>query len=105
MISIDYLVQLVSGAAKGKDNFKEGAIGFNGYGFVFKDYDNKYKNSFTITTGSSKLCSFGAFKNIYKKFMLIKNKKLSLEKLMMHDPKVDLYFGGALKYLIPELFA
>lgn len=75
MLSIDYLTQLVSEASEGQDNFEEGAVGINGYGFVFKDYDYKSKNSFIIATGSSKLCSFGAFKNIYKKFMKSPKKK------------------------------
>ncbi|MFX1409584.1 MAG: hypothetical protein ACFFA6_04480 [Promethearchaeota archaeon] len=97
MLNVDYLVQLVSEAAKGNDNFKEGAVGFNGYGFVFRDYDYSSKDSFINDIGSSKLCSFGAFKNIYKKFLRNENK------LLNYDSKLDLYFGGALKTLIPTL--
>ncbi|KKL73148.1 hypothetical protein LCGC14_2077810 [marine sediment metagenome] len=40
-----------------------------------------------------KLCSFGAFTNIYKKFMKNQKKILRSEKLIRYDPKLDLYFG------------
>ena len=102
-MKIERLLKLVSEAANGKDNFKEGAIGFNGYGFVFRDYDYKSKDSFIIGDGSSKLCSIGAFKNIYKKSIEHQGPLKSPKDLLNYDPKNDLYFGGALKTLIPKL--
>ena len=103
MLSVEYLVKLVSKAARGKDNFKKGAVGFNGYGFVFRDYDYDSKHSFIIATGSSKLCSIGAFKHIYKRFLRSQDLIRSPKELLNYEPKLELYFGGALKYLIPEL--
>ena len=96
------LIKLVSEAANGKDNFKEGALGFNGYGFVFKDYDYKSKDSFIIGDGSSKLCSVGAFRDVYKKFLEIQDSIKSPKDLLDYDPKFDLYFGGALRTLVQK---
>ena len=36
-MKINEVLCLAQQAAEGKDNFKEGAVGSNGYGFVFKD--------------------------------------------------------------------
>ncbi|HDZ18495.1 MAG TPA: hypothetical protein ENH75_09405 [archaeon] len=94
---------MVSKVSEGQDNFEKGAVGINGYGFVFKNFDNKSKNSFMIPNGSSKLSSFGAFKDIYKKFIKNQKKVPRFEKLLKYDPKLDLYIGGALRSLVPEL--
>ena len=93
----------MSEAADGEDNFKEGAIGFNGYGFVFKKLDYISQDSFVIGDGSSKLCSIGAFKGIYKKFIEHQGPLESPKDLLNYDPRNDLYFGGALKTLIPKM--
>jgi len=102
-LKIEDLLKLASEAADGKDNFKEGAIGYNGYGFVFRGYGYKSKNSFIIGDGSSKLCSIGAFRNIYKKSLEIQGPIKSSKDLLNYSPKLDLFFGGALKSLVPEI--
>ena len=93
----------MSKAAEGRDNLKKGAIGFNGYGFVFRDYDYKSKDSFIIGDGSSKLCSAGAFRDVYKKSLEIQGPIKSSKDLLNYNPKLDLYFGGALKTLVPGI--
>ena len=103
MMRVDRLIKLVSRAAKGKDNLKNGAIGFYNYGFVFKDFDYKSKNSFVIGDGSSKLCSIGALKDVSKKSLEIQGSLKGSRDLLNYNPKFDLYFGGALKTLIPKL--
>ena len=103
ILKINYLIKLISEVADGKDNFKEGAIGFNGYGFVFRKFDYISKDSFVIGDGSSKLCSIGAFKDIYKKSLEIQNPLKSPRDLLNYDPKHDLYFGGALRTLVPNM--
>ena len=103
MLSIKYLIKLISETAEGKDNFEEGAVGANGYGFVFRDYDHESKDSFISAYGSSKLCSIGAFKDVYNKFLMNIDKLKDVKVLLNHNPKLDLYFGGALKTLIPKL--
>jgi len=101
-LETESLLKLVSEAADGKDDFKEGAVGFNGYWFVFRDYDYKSKNSFIIGDGSNKLCSIGAFRDIYKKSLEVQGPIKSSKDLLNYSPKLDLYFGGALKTLIPR---
>ena len=93
----------MSEAADGQDNFKEGAVGFNGYGFVFKKLDYNSQDSFVIGDGSSKLCSIGAFKDIYKKSMEHQGPLKSPRDLLNYDPKNDLFFGGALRTLVPDM--
>jgi len=93
----------VSEAADGQDNFKKGAIGFNGYGFVFKKLDYISQGSFVIGDGSSKLCSIGAFKDIYKKFIEHQGPLKSPKDLLNYNPRNDLYFGGSLRTLIPRM--
>lgn len=103
MLSIDYLIELVSKTAEGKDNFEKGAVGFNGYGFVFRDFDQESNNSSIINAGSSKLCSFGAFEKVYKRFTQGQDSILSIEELLNYDSQLDLYIGSKLKSLIPNL--
>ncbi len=102
-MKINHLIKLVSEVADGKDNFKKGAIGFNGYGFVFKKLNHVSQDSFIIGDGSSKLCSIGAFKDIYKKFVERQGPLKSPKDLLNYNPRNDLYFGGALKTLIPDM--
>ena len=94
---------MVSEAADGQDKFKEGAIGFNGYGFVFRDFDYTTNDSFIIGDGSSKLCSIGAFKDIYKKSIELQGSLKNLKDLLNYNPSHDLYFGGALRTLVPDM--
>ena len=108
ILRINRLIKLVSETADGKDNFREGAIGFNGYGFVFKKLEYNLleynlRDSFVIGDGSSKLCSVGAFRGIYKKSLEIQSPIKSPEDLLNYNPKLDISFGGALRTLVPDM--
>ncbi|MFX1458876.1 MAG: hypothetical protein ACFFBT_05355 [Promethearchaeota archaeon] len=103
MPELNYLIDLVSKAAEGVDNFSEGAVGFNSYGFVFRNYEHDSVKNFITNWGSSTLCSIGAYKDIYKKFKKNMDKIKSPMDLLDYDPKLDLCFGGALKTLLPDL--
>lgn len=102
-LTISYLIKLVSNAAQGLDKIKEGAVGSNGYGFVFRNYDYTSQNSFLIGDGSSKLSSIGPIKDIYKKIVEQHEPKENLEQLLNYDQESDLYYGGALKTLVPDI--
>ena len=102
-LKINRLIKLVSEVTDGQDNFKEGAIGFNGYGFIFRSFDYKSKDSFVIGDGSSKLCSISAFKDIYKKSIEHKVPLKSPIDFLNYDQESDLCFGGALKTLVPDI--
>lgn len=97
MLRIDHLISLVSEAAEGKFNFEEGAIGSNGYGFVFKRFDYESLSSFVIGDGSSKLCSIGAFRDIEK---IIEEYPKTIPHI---DRKADLHFAGRIKTLISRV--
>ena len=102
-LEIEDLLKLVSEAADGKDNFKEGAIGFNGYGFVFKKLDYFSQDSFVIGDGSSKLCSIGAFRNLYERSLEHLGSLEDLVETVLSDRNSDLYFSGTIKTLVPDV--
>jgi len=97
---IKQLVQLVTDAAGGKDNFKEGAVGSNGYSFVFKDS----KSQIPYITGlySQKYCEAGSMRDVMKIWKKVKNFK-DLKDLSNFDEMKDLLLAGSLKTLLPNL--
>lgn len=90
-MTIKDLINLVVNASKGKDNFDEGALGFNGYGFVFKDLTSGL--SYVTSYGSSKVFAAGT----YRKFTV------NLDEIINHDIELDLLLVGSLKTLVPTL--
>ncbi len=102
-LKINHLIKLVSEASNGQDKFKEGTIGFNGYGFVFREFDYNSKDSFVIGDGSSKLCSIGAFRDLYERSLERLDSLEDLAEIVEYDRDSDLYFGGAIKTLVPDV--
>jgi hypothetical protein len=103
-LTIKRLIKLVSNAARGLDKIKEGAVGSNGYGFVFRNYDYTSQNSFLIGDGSSKFSSIGPIKDIYKKVIEQHGPMENIEQFLYdYDHESDLYIGGALKTLVPDI--
>ena len=102
-MSIKGLMKLVSQATCNKDDFGNGLICCNGYGFVFKQYGSKER--YITSIGSSKLCSLGAYKNLYKKFKNIRRIHTieDLNHLSEYNRKYDLFFAGAIMTLFPSL--
>ena len=103
VLKVNHLIKLVSEAADGKDNFKEGAVGSNGYGFIFKNFDYTAQDSFVIGDGSSKLCSIGAFRDLYERSLERLDSLENLAEIVEYDRDSDLYFGGAIKTLVPDV--
>ena len=103
---IKQVIKLATDAANGKDNFKYGAVGSNGYGFVFKDFESHPEEPYIATWGSHKLCGAGAYrdqlKNIKKKLKSHYKSDLFSDPLR-YDHKLDLQLAGSLKTLIPTL--
>ena len=84
---IKQLVQLVTDAVGGKDNFKEGAVGSNGYGFVFRDL--KSNVSYITNTNSHKYCEAGSNRDVIKILKKVKNFE-DLRDLSNFNEKSDL---------------
>ena len=55
---IEQIIKLATDAAEGKDNFKEGVVGSNGYDFVFKDLNSNIP--YIINNYSHKYCGAGS---------------------------------------------
>ncbi len=71
-MNIHELIKLIDKAAEGIDDFEKGAVGSNGYGFVFRNYDSNL--SYVTLIGSSKICGAGSMRNFINNF-----KKNSIE--------------------------
>jgi len=95
------LLDLLSCAARGKDNLEQGAVGFYGYSFVFKD-PKKSNESYVITVWSSKFAGAGAYRGITEQILQLEHFK-SLDDIGPSDDKDDCLFAGSLKTLIPTL--
>lgn len=103
---IKQVIRLATDAANGKDNFKKGAVGSNGYGFVFRD-DSHPKDPYIASWGSHKFCGAGAYrdlsKKVEKKLKKHSDKSDFFSDLLRYDEKLDLLIAGSLKTLVPTL--
>jgi len=97
-MKINEVLCLAQQAAEGKDNFKEGAVGSNGYGFVFKDL--KTDIPFVTDIYSHKYCEAGSMRDISKLWKKVKNFE-ELRDYSDFDEEKDLLLAGSLKTLIP----
>ena len=94
---IEQIIKLVTEAAEGKDDFKEGAVGSNGYGFVFRDFDSHPTEPYIVPWGYSKFCGAGSHR------LLLKRPIESFSDFYRYDVDLDLLVGGSLKTLVPTL--
>ena len=101
---INKLLTLISEAAEGKDIFKEGAVGSNGYGFLFKDLNS---NIPCVTfRGSSKVFGAGSHRDFidnYRKSRKLKRETHGFDDLYTINREYDLLLAGSVKTLVPTL--
>ena len=102
-MNIEALVSTVYQAAESNGYFKEGAVGSNGYGFVFKDLNSNIP--YVTFRGSSKVFGAGSHRDVTENFRkLRKLKKIrSFDELYTINPKYDLLLAGSVKTLVPTL--
>ncbi|MFX1571802.1 MAG: hypothetical protein ACFFB0_03560 [Promethearchaeota archaeon] len=96
------LLDLVIKASEGIDHIEEGAVGSNGYGFVFRDPFNS-KESFIVTIESSKFCTVSFHRKIKTPWHFLRDRKEDLVKFLIQEDKSDILLAGSLKTLIPNL--
>lgn len=101
-MGIDQIIRFATEASKGKDNFKESAVGSNGYGFVFKDLKVNSNNPYIFDIDSQKLCGAGAYR-VFNKELQKHDKIKDFSELLRYDPNLDLLFAGSVKTLVPTL--
>lgn len=100
-MDIEDLINLVLRVANGKDELRKGAVGFHGYGFVFKDF--KHSNeSYVVSSQSGRVCGIGAYLGITEQALQL-DKIKSLDELVRYSDKDDCLYGGVLKTLLPTL--
>jgi len=92
-MNITELINLVSEASNGKDDFEKGVVGSNGYGFVFKDLNSEIP--YVTFKGSSKLFSAGSQRDAIKNY-----KKTGIYTI---DQESDLLLIGSVNTLVPTL--
>ena len=101
-MNIDELQHLVNIAADESANLEKAAIGFCGYGFVFKDV--RYSNDpYVFTSDSRKLAAIGAYRDLIKKWDKNHDQIRHIDELMRYDERYDCFFAASLKTLIPTL--
>ena len=100
---IELIIKFATEAAEGKDNFREGAVGSNGYGFVFKDPGSHPTEPYIVPWGSSKFCGAGAHRDFTKKLMIHHKSVDKFSDIHRYDIELDLLFGGSLKTLVSTL--
>lgn len=101
-MKIKQIIRLATKTAQGKDNLKEGAVGFNGYGFVFKDLDVDPSYPYVFSVDSQKLCVAGVHRFFTEK-LEVHSKIDNFTDLLRYDPKLDLLLVGSVKTLVPTL--
>jgi len=94
------ILQLAEDSAKGTDNIKEGAIGSNGYGFVFRDEEIMSKH--LQIGGSSKFYELGSMRRFGREYQ--KTGKFKIPNNSYENAtEFDMVLAGAIKTLIPTL--
>lgn len=101
-MDVEDLLDLVKRVAGGEDDLKEAAIGFHGYGFIFKDLRDS-NESYVITSQSAKVCEMGAYRDLLKRWFSKHDRIQDLDNLVLYNEKYDCLYFGALKTLLPKL--
>ncbi|MEE9377673.1 MAG: hypothetical protein V3V33_06515 [Candidatus Lokiarchaeia archaeon] len=96
------ILNLVTEAAEGKDNIREGIVGSNCYGFIFKDLDTNSKAHYIISFSSHKFCGAGSCRETLKNLKRVSSFE-ELRSLTRGDEYDDLLLAGSLKTLVPTL--
>ncbi len=92
------ILRQASAAVEGKDSFEEGAVGFYGYGFVFRDLD--LVENFFDFYGSGGICRLGVTKQILADF----ERDINLfDHLSDYNRHYDLCLIGSIKTLVPTM--
>lgn len=86
-----YLLNLASRAAIGYDDLKNGSVGYNEYGFVFRDLKFPF---------SRKLCNFGSMGKFAQD---LENAHSSDKGFQSYDVFQDILLVGSIKTLVPSL--
>lgn len=101
-MGIKDLLDLAVRVAGGKDDLEKAAIGFYGYGFLFRDIKNS-NDSYVTIHHSAKVCEMGAYRYLLKRWFSMHDRIHDLDDLLLYDEKYDCLYGGSLKTLLPTL--
>jgi len=99
MMFFNHLLRLAKDAAGGIDNIGQGAIGTDGYGFVFRDKD--YMEKYVEVYHSSKFQSLGSMREFMEMFK--KDMKSAFKSIDDIDALQDVYLIGSIKTLVPTM--
>lgn len=92
-MEIKELLEAVSNAVEGNDSIEKGVIGFNGFGFAFK---NSFSPNcpYVKTDHSSKFCTLSFYREIGRKWDADS---------LRREQNYDIYLTGCIKALVPSL--
>ena len=95
-------LELLEKAVHGQDSAQKAVVGFDGFGFLFKDFSVP-NPSYVTGYLSSKLCAVGVFRTVLEKLYGDDYKLKSFDDFSLFRDKEDFYLFGSLKTLLPTL--
>ncbi|KKN21905.1 hypothetical protein LCGC14_0920610 [marine sediment metagenome] len=103
MAEIRKLLELIDNTTEDKVDIKNGVIHFQGYTFVFRDWELKSRESYARVKFSSKVTSVGFWRKIIKYSTEHLHEIKSINDLNLEDTRYDFYYGASLKTLLPTI--
>ncbi len=103
MAEIRKLLKLLDETTEDRVDFKNRVIHFQGYTFVFRDWELKTRESYARVKYSSKVTSAGFWRTILKYSMEHLQEIKNINDLNLEDSEYDLCYGASLKTLLPTL--
>ncbi len=103
MAEVKKLLETMDGTTEDRVDMKNRVIHFQGYTFVFRDWELKTRESYARVKFSSKVTSAGFWRKIIKYSKEHLHEIKSINDINLEDTKYDLYYGASLKTLLPTI--
>ena len=103
MTEIKKILQLMGKTTKDRVDIENRIIHFHGYAFLFRDWELKLRESYTVVRFSSKVTSAGFWRKILNHSMKNLHKIKNINDINLEDTKYDFCYGASLKTLLPTI--
>ena len=103
MAEVKKLLELMENTTEDRVDIENRVIHFQGYTFVFRDWELKSRESYTRVKFSSKVTSAGFWRKIIKYSMEHLHEIKSINDINLEDTEYDFFYGASLKTLLPTI--
>ena len=103
MAEVKKLLELMDTTTEDRVDIKNRVIHFQGYTFVFRDWELKSRESYARVKFSSKVTSAGFWRKIIEYSMKNLQEIKSINDINLGDTKYDFSYGASLKTLLPTI--